>query len=144
MQPTQKLSKVLRELVGLLEDEAAHNPAFAARLESITAELPARSGRRARKSNRTANILALPDVLAVFQEKGPEEFGFWLRSLDLPTLKAIIKRNGFDPAKASRRWTEPDKFIALIAEQTPARLKRGSAFLTPKSEPAPPGGGGTG
>ncbi len=75
---------------------------------------------------------AAPDVFAVYQEKGEEEFRFWLRSLNLRVLKAVIKVNGFDPGKASQRWTEPDKFVELIAEQTPARLRRGSSFLTPK------------
>jgi hypothetical protein len=65
--------------------------------------------------------------------KGEEEFRFWLRSLDLRTLKTIIKINGFDPAKASQRWRDLDKFVALIAEQTAARLRRGSAFLPAKA-----------
>jgi hypothetical protein len=48
-------------------------------------------------------------------------------------LKAIVKANGFDPGKTSQRWTEPDKYVELIADQTAARLRRGSAFLTPKT-----------
>ena len=76
----------------------------------------------------------VPDVFAAMQEKGEGEFRFWLRSLDIATLKAIVKKNGFDPAKVSTRWTEPDKFVVLIAEQLVARLKRGSAFLPTKSE----------
>jgi hypothetical protein len=47
---------------------------------------------------------------------------------------ASAKISGFDPAKVSSRWTEPDKFVALISEQSIARLKRGSAFLPPKSD----------
>ena len=66
---------------------------------------------------------------AALQEKGEEEFTFWLHSLDLPILKAIVKANGFDPAKTSLRWRESDKFVHLIVDQTRARLRRGSAFL---------------
>jgi hypothetical protein len=79
----------------------------------------------------------LPNVFAIHQEKGEEEFRFWLRSLNLRVLKAIVKTNGFDPGKASQRWTEPDKFVELIAEQTAARLRRGSAFLTAKTPKEP-------
>jgi len=140
MQLGQKLTRTLRALVDLVEEEAAQNPAFAQRLEAIVAELPGSGALKKSSKTRNSNESAdTPDVLAVFQEKGETEFRFWLRDFDLATLKAIVKANGFDPGKNSQRWTEPDKFIVLIAEQTAARLRRGSAFLPPKgSEPQPP------
>jgi hypothetical protein len=128
MQPTQKLTSVLRDFLSLVDDEAARNPEFAAKLEAVMAQLPSRPARPPRLPNTAVSI---PDVFATMQEKGEVEFGFWARTLDIPTLKAIIKKNGFDPAKASQRWTEPDKFVRLIIEQTMARMKRGSAFLPP-------------
>ncbi len=134
MQSAKKLIHALRDLLKLVEEEAGRNPDFAARLESIAANFPSKGGEKAAKNKRTAKLLVVPDVFAALQEKGEREFRFWLRSLDITTLKAIVKKNGFDPAKASARWTEPDKFVALIAEQTVARLKRGSAFLPTKSE----------
>lgn len=131
MQPTKKLTPILRDLLSLVDEEAARNPEFAARLEFIMAELPTRTA-RAPRPPRT--IVEIPDVFATLQDKGEVEFGFWVRTLDLATLKAVIRSNGFDPAKASQRWTDPDKFVALIIEQTVARLKRGSSFLPPKAE----------
>lgn len=131
MQPTKKLTPILRNLLLLIDEEAARNPEFAARLEDIMAELPARSARPPRPPRTPVEI---PDVFAALQDKGEVEFGFWVRTLDLVTLKAVIRANGFDPAKASQRWTDPDKFVALIVEQTVARLKRGSAFLPPKAD----------
>jgi hypothetical protein len=116
----------------LVDEEAARNPTFADRLAAIMNDLPAGTDKAPRKK------LAVPtepvaDVIAAFQEKGADEFRHWLRSLDLTTLKAIVKANGFDAGKASRRWTEPDKFVDLIVEQTAARLRRGSAFLPLKT-----------
>ena len=131
MQPTKKLTTFFRELLNLVDDEAARNPEFAAKLESIVATLPSRPLRPPRPAKDTVII---PDVFAALQEKGEAEFGFWVRSFDIPTLKGIIRKNGFDPAKASQRWTDPDKFVALITDQTLARMKRGSAFLPPKSD----------
>jgi hypothetical protein len=84
------------------------------------------------KSGQKQSVL-VPDVFASLQEKGDEEFRFWLRTLDLPTLRAVVKQNGFDPARVSQRWKDTDKFIALVHDQTQARLKRGSAFLPPKA-----------
>jgi hypothetical protein len=131
MQPTKKLTPILRNLLSLVDEEAARNSEFAARLEDIMAELPISPARPPRPPSPTVEI---PDVFAALQEKGDVEFGFWVRTLDLVTLKAVIRSNGFDPAKASQRWTDPDKFVALVVEQTVARLKRGSAFLPPKAD----------
>jgi hypothetical protein len=135
MQPTKKLITILRDLLSIVEDEATRNPEFARKLNALMAELPSRPVRQPRPPKIAVNI---PDVLGVFQEKGEQEFGFWIRTLDIPTLKAVIRTNGFDPAKASQRWTDPDKFAALIIEQTAARMKRGSSFLPPKNDSQSP------
>ncbi len=131
MQPAKKLTPLLRELLVLVDEEAARNPEFAAKLDAIMASLP---GRPASPPRPPKTPVTVPDVFAALQEKGETEFGFWVRSLDVPTLKAVIRANGFDPAKASQRWTDPDKFVALIIDQTLARMKRGSAFLPPKTD----------
>jgi len=131
MQPTKKLTPFLRDLMALVDDEAARNPDFAAKLNAIMAELPARP-MRAPRPPKTA--VTMPDVFAVLQEKGEAEFRFWVRTLDIPTLKAIIRVNGFDPAKSAQRWTDPDKFVGLVVEQAVARMKRGSSFLPPKAD----------
>lgn len=131
MQPTKKLTPILRNLMTLIDDEARRNPEFATKLEAIMAELPARP---ARPPGAPKTVVTIPDVFAILQEKGEVEFGFWVRTLDIPTLKAIIKKNGYDLAKSAQRWTDPDKFVALVVEQTLARLKRGSAFLPPKGD----------
>jgi hypothetical protein len=128
MQSSQKLIRFMRDLFALVEDEAKQNATFAARLETIAEGLGQSLGRKAQLRKSRASTTP-PDVIAALMEKGEEEFTFWLRSFDLATLKSIVKANGFDPAKASLRWREPDKFVALIAEQTQARFRRGSAFL---------------
>jgi hypothetical protein len=127
----EKLTSLIRELAHLLEDEAAKNPPFAARLDAL---LGPTLREHATPVPRTRRSQVVPDVLSVLQEKGEEEFRFWLRSLDLATFKAIIKANGFDVARASQKWTDPDKFINLIAEQAVARLRRGASFLPPSTK----------
>jgi len=130
MQSTQKLNRALKALLELIDEEAKQNPIFASRLEAITAELPSKT---VKKPSKLIPKIEIPNVLKAIQEKGEEEFRFWLRNFDIATLKAIVKSNGFDSAKVSQRWSDADKFIILITEQTIARLKRGSAFLPPKA-----------
>ena len=134
MQPTQKLTAVLRDFLTVVDGEASRNPDFAAKLEAVMAQLPSRPARPPRSPKP---VVAVPEVFAELQAKGEVEFGFWVRTLDIPTLKAIIKKNGFDPAKASQRWADPDKFVGLVVEQTVSRQKRGSAFLPPKTDVPP-------
>jgi hypothetical protein len=130
MQDIKNLTTVLRSLVGLLEDEAANNPQFAAKLDAVLNGLPT-PRKRARQPRLDPSTV--PDVFAELAAKGKDEFRFWLRSLDLPTLKAIIVLNGFDPGKTSTRWKDPDKFVGLAFEQALGRAARGSAFLRPKA-----------
>jgi hypothetical protein len=131
MQPTQKLTTILRDFLAIVDDEAARNLEFAAKLETVMAQLPSRPIRPPRPPK---SAITIPNVFAELQARGELEFGFWVRSLDIPTLKAIIRANGFDPAKAAQRWTDPDKFAGLVIEQTLARMKRGSSFLTQKAD----------
>lgn len=136
MHSSQKLVTAFRNLIALVEEEAARNPTFAERLNDVVGSLPTGQSQR-RPVKRSGPQAAPPDIFAAYQDKGDEEFRFWLRSMSLSVLKAIVKTNGFDPGKASQRWTEPDKFAALIVDQTVARLRRGSAFLGPKSQGGP-------
>lgn len=134
MQHAQKLTRLLRELLALIEEEANRNAEFADRLEAITSAIPrANSTTKSQKSKLRTSDEDQPDVMAVLQAKGEEEYRYWLRDMDIAALKKIIKVNGFDPGKRSIRWTEPDKLIAMIVEQASARLRRGAAFLPPKS-----------
>jgi hypothetical protein len=130
MQDIKKLTTVLRSLVSLLEDEAANSPQFAAKLDAVLNEIPTRPKITHRPR---LDPSAVPDVFAELAAKGENEFRFWLQSLDLLTLKAIIKLNGFDPGKASQRWKDPDKLVGLAFQQAIGRATRGSAFLRPKA-----------
>ena len=130
MQPTQQLTRALSALVTLLEDEASNNPNFAKKLEAVLGDLPKVSKKKTKRAKPDLKTINTPDVFETFQEKGETEFRYWLRDFEIIILKAIIKQNGFDPGKNSQRWSDPDKFIKLITEQTAARLNRGSSFLS--------------
>lgn len=139
MQRAKTLTRLLRQLAEVVAEEADQNPAFAAKLDGILAEVPSGGGKRP-KGARGGSAAEVPDVYAEYQQKGEEEFRLWLRGLSVAVLKGIVKANGFDPGKVSRPWTEPDKFVALITEQLKARLNRGAAFITRKGA----GGGAPG
>ena len=129
MRQVRDLSRKLRELLQLVEDEAEINPDFARRLTHLLGEKIRRSTGDATKA---ASGGAIPDVFEALERLGEEEFHFWLRGLDLSILKSIVRVNGYDPQERVRRWKDPDKFVILIVEQTKARRSRGSAFLNPK------------
>lgn len=134
MQRGKTLTRLLRRLAEVVAEEADQNPAFAARLDGILADVPGPLCGKRPEATKGAPTVEVPDVYAEYQQKGEEEFRFWLRGLRREVLKGIVKANGFDPGKVSRQWTEPEKFTELITEQLKARLNRGSGFMTRKGE----------
>ncbi len=136
MQRSKTLIQFLKAMAEIVADEAERNPAFADKLDALMMPLPMVK-LKTRKNKR--HVQDVPDVYVELQQRGEEEFRFWLARLDLATLKSIVKVNGFDMTKTSRRWTEPDKFVTLITEQVRARLKRGSSFITSGGKDEPGG-----
>lgn len=137
MHSAKKLTRTLRKLADLLDQESSRNPGFADDLASVFEESFQVGTKRKRQLAETKAACTAPDVFQALEQNGEAEFQFWLRGLDTRILKQIIKENGFDPAKISSRWIEHDKFVELVAEQAIARMQRGSAFLTQKSKPQP-------
>ena len=129
MPRNQKLSGLLKGLAQLLEEEAARNVEFSAQLNLLLNPVQASPKPKNPRARGNQSSATTPDVLSTLEELGEEEFRFWLRTFDIRTLKEIVKSNGFDVARASHKWTDPDKFLNLIVEQTSARLRRGSGFL---------------
>ena len=128
MQRVKTLTKFLKDVAELVAAEAENNPAFAEMLDVIMEGLPKKN----KGGKKKLDASDIPDVYKEWQRLGETEFPFWLAGLDLATLKAIVKINGFDLTKATKRWSEPDKFVLLITDQLKSRLKRGSSFITAK------------
>jgi hypothetical protein len=134
MQCAKTLTLLLKQLAEVVAEEADQNPAFAAKLDGILADVVAAGSGKRPKMTKAALAAEVPDVYAEYQQKGEDKFRLWLRELSVPVLKGIVKVNGFDPGKVTRKWTNPDKFVGLIADQVKARLNRGSAFIARKGE----------
>src|ERR1700693_2170556 len=101
MQRAKTLTKFLKAIAEIVADEAERNPAFAEKLDAAMSSLPVK------KPKKQKLVYAGPDIYVEYQQRGEEEFRFWLAGLDLPTLKAIVKVNGFNITKSAKRWTEP-------------------------------------
>ncbi len=86
--------KLLKQLAELIADEADQNPSFAGKLNAILDPLPKKPAGKGKVKDT-----AVPDVFTEYQAKGADEFSFWLRTLDLVTLKAVVRISAFDPTK---------------------------------------------
>jgi hypothetical protein len=64
------------------------------------------------------------------QSRSPEAFEHWLAELEIPVLRALVRKHDLAPVKRTQKWREPEKFAKLIADQIRARMQRGAAFLT--------------
>lgn len=133
MREEKLLVRILRDLAVLVGDEASRNPEFAGRLEAILRDVPAR--KKKTRHERVVPDGQLPDVFSEIQAKPPEEFEQWLATLELPILKALVRKHDLDSSRRTQRWREPAKFAKLISEIIRARMKRGASFLGGSSGP---------
>lgn len=103
------------------------------------ATTPAAPSPRAARSSRRAPASATPtpsadptaappDPFSVFRAKGEHGLRANLETLDLTTLRAIVRSHRLDPARISARWTARERVIALIVDQVKARANHGRAF----------------
>lgn len=133
MRHQKPLIALLKGLVDLLADEAERNPAFGERLEAVLAALPAPAAKPARAPRKSAAAAKpeapLPDIHAECRSRGEPDFRLWLREQPVPTLKAIIKAQGFDATGKCARWRDAEKLANLIADGLAIRLQTGSHFL---------------
>ena len=69
-----------------------------------------------------------PDPFAVMRAQGEAGLRATLDALDLDALRQIVRAHRLDPARISARWANRERVIALIVDQTRARLNHGRAF----------------
>ena len=69
-----------------------------------------------------------PDPFAIMRAQGEAGLRATLDALDLGALRQIVRAHRLDPARISARWANRDRVIALIVDQTRARLNHGRAF----------------
>jgi hypothetical protein len=112
----------LKRLADLLADEAERNPEFASVLNDILGPSSALG-----KPKRSAKSEA-PDPFEAFQLKGPDEFRAWLNELSISELKAIVRKQRFDPSRLSDKWKTKERFVQLIIDRVDSRSKQGDAF----------------
>lgn len=142
MQKLTPTFAALRDMLSFLENEALKSPAFAKRLQAALA--PAASPKpKARTRHKLAktNAEQAGATIAAYRNLAPaggNEFHAWLSALDVPALRVIIKHEGLDPSKVTRSWKNHGRLVSLIFDCTALRMRRGSAFLPPKANKAPP------
>lgn len=127
MRKEEALTTLLTDLVAVLAEEANRNPAFAARLDQVLAELPERKS--ARRKAPKAQASPPPDLHGELQARGEQEFRHWLREQPADTLRASIRAHDLDPTRRTAKWKEAEKLADFISDALQARLARGSAFL---------------
>jgi len=105
--------KVLDEVIA----EVRRNPDFA---EWIT---PVVLGSKT-ATERAQIYQALPDLFAIFGERGEQELRTYLEALELATLRLIVRSYALDPGKRTTRWRERAKLTDFITERVIQRIQQ--------------------
>jgi hypothetical protein len=128
MRKEKELIDLLRGLVELLAEEAAHNQAFALKLESLLSALPENRS-RSKKASAKPLPEQLPDIYAEWKARGETDFRLWLMDQPIPLLRSIIRAEEFDVIRRTVKWKEAEKLSEFITERLRERQSRGSAFI---------------
>ena len=122
-------TRTLVETLRVVASQIEADPTLATRLMAGPA-MKTESSETAQAAPRPAREVVAPplDPFAVLRKSGEQGLREALASLDLASLKAIVRAYRLDPARISARWTASERIIELIVEQAMARLNHGRAF----------------
>ncbi len=126
----KQIRKVFRQITDVLADEAERNPHFAAELANAIG-IASKEDKNTRKKNSKSSVLETSfDLFEVYLSQGIDGLREGLLSLDTEQLRSIIRKNRFDPSRASSKWKEEnkDRFVSLISDAVEARTKQGETF----------------
>lgn len=128
MRKEKTLTVLMRSIADLIDGEASINPDFAKKINDLLAETPIKiKDKKSNQITKSKNI-DLPDIYFQWENLGELDFKFWLNSLPIEILRALIHAHDFDPARRTIKWKEQSKLTAYITEGIRARLSRGFAF----------------
>jgi hypothetical protein len=125
----------LKRLFREIEQEAADNPSFRARLQAAlqdeTVALAVQQPDRDRKSlPRNRRMPAALDPLQAIVSVGEEGLRRQLEPLTSDQLKDIISEFGMDPARLAMKWANRERLREHVVSTANARSKKGDAFRT--------------
>lgn len=115
----RQIAAALRETGFLPDDESASRRA-----------VPAEKPRRRKPGAHAIDTMATgaPDPFVMLRERGESGLRSALETLDLATLRQMVRAHRLDPARISARWTARERVVALIVDQVRARADHGKAF----------------
>ena len=113
---------------GLLTAEAVANLEMPARGRGARAGGSRRAGQADAAPAVLGDDVTPPDPFALLRERGEPGLRAALETLDLASLRAIVRMHRLDPARISARWTTRERVIELIVTQVQARVNHGKAF----------------
>jgi hypothetical protein len=136
MRKEKALVALLRQLAGLIAEEADKNVEFASKLDAVLEALPELRSRKSRKLAPNKSY-QLPDIHGEWNARGDSEFRLWLRDQPIAVIRGVIRSLDIDPTHRAAKWKDPEKLAGFVADSLRARLSRGSAFITsaPTREP---------
>ncbi|MGD0488630.1 MAG: hypothetical protein ABSB94_15735 [Syntrophorhabdales bacterium] len=118
-QVAKKVAGILRMLAKKVEDD----PGLVSGLKLDQIEMSAIQPKK-----RVVEVTIDFDVVQVVAEAGESVLRQRLETLDLQTLKGIVRQHGFDASKLAEKWRRKERLIDLIIERASARSDKGKVF----------------
>jgi hypothetical protein len=126
----QKMIKNIANTLRILADLMENNPIIA---REVLKELGAQPAvPPAPVSSKVGGVTleksSLPDVFAIFMEKGAVSLQEELQLYEVQILKQIVSNSHLDTAGKVRRWRSKERIINFIIDAVDKRVSQGDAF----------------
>lgn len=126
----QKMIKNIANTLRILADLMENNPIIASEVLKELGAQPAVPP--APVSSKVGGVTlekpSLPDVFAIFMEKGAVPLRDELQFYEIQTLKQIVSNSHLDTAGKVRKWRSKERIIDFIIDAVEKRISQGDAF----------------
>lgn len=124
MSNDKEIAKRVARILKVLAKKIEENPDTLRDLGLILGDIPTVNQKKKKTEEPPIDF----DIFQIFAEGGEPALRQKLKTVELKTLKGIVRQQGFDPSKLAEKWRKKERLLNLIIERVSARSDKGRVF----------------
>ncbi len=124
MSNDKEIAKRVAHILKVLAEKIEENPDTLRDLGLILGDIPTVNQKKKKTEEPPIDF----DIFQIFAEGGEPALRQKLETLELKTLKGIVRQHGFDSSKLAEKWRKKERLLNLIIERVSARSDKGRVF----------------
>lgn len=124
MSNDKEIAKKAAHILKVIAEKIEKNPEILSNLGLTLGDIPTVNQKKKKMEEPPIDF----DIFQIFAEGGEPVLRQKLETLELNTLKKIVRQHGFDPSRLAEKWRKKDRLLNLIIERVSARSDKGRVF----------------